>query len=578
MAIRTDRLASALYETDELLVVLRPRMSKTVRHEVDTWRSHAAALRFHLRGSEHRSLLVAVLGGTGAGKSTLVNRLLGREICATSFRRTFTTGPVAITSDANCLPDQWLGLDQRVVVDGDLPVRGDNTRITVVLSGHTLTTRLTFIDTPDLDGDSPDHHAVADLVFRWSDAILFVVTPEKYQMTELPGYYRLADRYAVPGLFVMNKCEESAVLDDFQEQLIERAWPDAKVFAIPRDDCSYVAPDRCDFRALTEALAGLSPPGAADRERGLVGRGRDVVDRMQDKVLMPLRETRRVVDRVLAVLTSLRAAGTGVDVAPLAEQFRRSMQQQSILYLMGPGRLLERIRQMPGLLARMPRTAWDVLVGGEKLDTRALSGASVETPRPAPPDFAAALSDQLVVLQSRIEDVLRSSSIIEAWIENDTEWFAATRIDANEAAQIAQEELADLRQWLEDRANQSPRDTRALERLLKHLPGGQRIVKLSEAAPYLLALVVAAHGAFLGPIDLLIIGGFSVATWLTEKLSNEVTARVRKTNQNIQRRFEHLGQEQVERARLWLDRQAPRSDELLKLEQAIGRIAECVER
>jgi hypothetical protein len=265
-------------------------------------------------------------------------------------------------------------------------------------------------------------------------------------------------------------------------------------------------------------------------------------------------------------------------VAPLTEQSRRSMQQQSILYLMGPGRILERIRQVPGLIARMPRTAWDVLMRGEKPDISALPGSSAEKAHSAPPDFAATLSDQLIVLQSRIEDILRSSSVVEEWIEDDAESFTATRIDASEAAKIANEELDELRQWLDDRASQSPRDTRALERLLKHLPGGQQIVKLSEAAPYLLALVVATHGAFFGPIDLLIIGGFSVATWLTEKLSNEVTARVRKTNRNIQRRFERLGQDQVEKTRLWLDRRSPRADELSKLEQAIGRIAECVER
>ena len=63
------------------------------------------------------------------------------------------------------------------------------------------------------------HHAQADRVFRWADAVLFLVTPEKYQMTELLPYYRLAGRYALPALYVMNKCEEEAVLEDYRRLL-----------------------------------------------------------------------------------------------------------------------------------------------------------------------------------------------------------------------------------------------------------------------------------------------------------------------------------------------------------------------
>jgi hypothetical protein len=43
----------------------------------------------------------------------------------------------------------------------------------------------TLVTRPDLDGDQPAHHAQADRAFRWAEAIVFLVTPEKYQMTEL---------------------------------------------------------------------------------------------------------------------------------------------------------------------------------------------------------------------------------------------------------------------------------------------------------------------------------------------------------------------------------------------------------
>src|SRR5262245_4087805 len=56
------------------------------------------AARFHLMRdlSKDRPAIIAVLGGTGTGKSTLVNLLLDARdhpITAASFRRTFTAGP-----------------------------------------------------------------------------------------------------------------------------------------------------------------------------------------------------------------------------------------------------------------------------------------------------------------------------------------------------------------------------------------------------------------------------------------------------------------------------------------------------
>ena len=105
---------------------------------------------------------------------------------------------------------------------------------------------MTLVDTPDLDGDTPEHHVQADRVFRWCEAVLFVTTPEKYQMTELLPYYRLAARYGLPALYVMNKCEEAAVLDDYRALLTANAaTPPLRLVAVARDD----------FAALRHLLA-----------------------------------------------------------------------------------------------------------------------------------------------------------------------------------------------------------------------------------------------------------------------------------------------------------------------------------
>src|SRR4029078_6120492 len=102
---------------------------------------------------------------------------------------------------------------------------------------------------------------------------------------------------------------------------------------------------------------------------------------------------------------------------------------------------------------------------------------------------------------------LRRARIAESSPDPPPSDYTAVKLDPADAGKIADEELAELRGWLERRWNATPRDTALLMRLLKHLPGGERLTKLSEAAPYLLAIIVATHHAFFGHVDLMILGG-----------------------------------------------------------------------
>src|SRR6185295_411133 len=118
-----------------------------------------------------------------------------------------------------------------------MPARGEPDRLVVARVDHPLLQNVTLVDTPDLDGDQPIHHAQADLAFRWADAVLFLVTPEKYQMPELLPYYRLAKRYSIPTLHVMNKTEQQPAADDYQAQLGEgpgKAFSRPTVHVVPR--------------------------------------------------------------------------------------------------------------------------------------------------------------------------------------------------------------------------------------------------------------------------------------------------------------------------------------------------------
>ena len=576
------------------------------------------AVRFHAtRSADNARPIVAIIGGTGTGKSTLINRLLGADLSAASYRRTHTAGAIVFLDAAPHLPANWLGLSATPVPA--LPARGEVDRLLRAEVDTPLLRDVTLVDTPDIDGEIVQHHQQADRVFRWCDAVVFLVTPEKYQMTELLPYYRLAARYGVPTKFVMNKADDAEAPRDYADLLQRQGIARADVYVLPRDDSTYAPPHERAMPSLRAAIGstrlasawpGASHAAEAGANTGLDRRVADLAGRVADQVIAPFRRQRTRVDRARAALASLAGgdgqSGGNVDVHPLTRQLQRRLQQKSVLYLMGPGRIVDRMRDLPAMLVRLPKSIWDLTRGNTPADAR--TGAAWTDV----PDFHQALVDQFRSLQSRIDDALAAYDLADdgrpdagaaaesgarvtlshgagaprsaAALAHDTGAgdpvppVAATttataapawKLPAERAGQIADEEIAKLKTWLETRWNGTPRDTAILQKLLNVIPGGKKLTQYSEAAPYLLTLACVAHGAVFGHLDLMILGGYTVATWLSERVSNEVSGRTRATNAALAERFEALAVEQIERARAWLDTRAPGTAELTAAEAAL---------
>ncbi|MBA2718590.1 MAG: 50S ribosome-binding GTPase, partial [Chloroflexi bacterium] len=119
------------------------------------------------------AFVIALVGGTGVGKSSVLNGLAGSEVSRASARRPTTAKPVA-----------WIpgGADDglRPLLDW-LGVAPDDTRPAVESGpGSLLAGRLAILDLPDLDSIEPEHRARVDAVLPRVDAVIWVTDPEKY--------------------------------------------------------------------------------------------------------------------------------------------------------------------------------------------------------------------------------------------------------------------------------------------------------------------------------------------------------------------------------------------------------------
>jgi hypothetical protein len=213
-----------------------------------------------------RMLVVGVIGGTGTGKSTLVNALAGREVTLASdaARPTTTTPIVVVADDVDC---SWL------------PIEAMQARL--VRSDAPAVANIVLIDCPDPDTQAEEGAGDADHTPRPSDAncnrdmlaavlpacdvLLLVATAQKYRSWIVARELR-AFAPGRPLLFVQTHASRDPdIRDDWRREL------DAQGFAVPRIF-------RLDAReAAKRAAAGLAPePGfqeliaAIDEE--LVGR------------------------------------------------------------------------------------------------------------------------------------------------------------------------------------------------------------------------------------------------------------------------------------------------------------------
>jgi GTPase Era involved in 16S rRNA processing len=268
-----------------------------------------------------RPLIVAFMGGTGVGKSTLLNRLAGQDIARTGVERPTSREVTLFHHDTVTITQLPAGL----------PI--DKVRVS---QHHDDEKRnIVWIDMPDFDSIELTNKS---LVLEWLphiDVLLYVVSPERYRDNKA-WQLLLSEGARHAWLFVLNQWDrgQSSQFEDFKLQLSKAGFADPMVF---KTDCS-AQPAEDEFTQLVDHLLQLS---TGNNVINLEQRGRESRLRELQKVLEHLHEDLAEHDyQALIDFFQLQWQKTR---QLLLEGFNWPLKQMAIAYAKNPGNRADNI-------------------------------------------------------------------------------------------------------------------------------------------------------------------------------------------------------------------------------------------
>ncbi|MEV4396615.1 ABC transporter [Nonomuraea sp. NPDC049607] len=284
--------------------------------------------------------LLAVVGGsTGAGKSTLVNSLVGADVAEPGVLRPTTLVPTLVVSPAdrdwftgqNVLPglSRATGGPGRPGGASGASAAGGAGSLRVVVS-DALGAGLALLDAPDIDSVVTSNRELAAQLLAAADLWLFVTTAARYA-DEVPwSFLRSARERSTALAVVLDRIAPEAVEPvsrDLDRLLAENGLSGTRLFTVPEaalPDEKARLPEE-SVRPIVSWLTGLAAD-AAERSRVVRQTLSGALDSLDTRV--PALAT--AVERQQAAFDGLRTIVTGAYAGGMAD-FDEGMRDGSLL-------------------------------------------------------------------------------------------------------------------------------------------------------------------------------------------------------------------------------------------------------
>ncbi|MEO3874504.1 ABC transporter [Nonomuraea sp. B12E4] len=270
--------------------------------------------------------LLAVVGGsTGAGKSTLVNSLVGADVAEPGVLRPTTLVPTLVVSPAD--RDWFMGQN---VLPGLSRATGAGPGALRVVTSETLGAGLALLDAPDIDSVVTANRELAAQLLAAADLWLFVTTAARYA-DEVPwSFLRSARERSTALAVVLDRVPPDAsepVARDLSRLLVENGLEGTRLFTVPE---AALPSEKARLpaetvRPIASWLAGLAADAAA-RSRVV----RQTLSGALDSLAVRVPSLAEAVERQQSAFEGLHSIVAGAYAGGMAD-FDEGMRDGSLL-------------------------------------------------------------------------------------------------------------------------------------------------------------------------------------------------------------------------------------------------------
>lgn len=209
-------------------------------------------------------LLVVIGGSTGAGKSTIVNSLVGSDVSASGVVRPTTRAPVLV-----CNPSDVSWFEDDRILPGLVRVTGtpsSGAGVLNVVRDDDVPPGMALLDAPDIDSVVSSNRELAAKLLAAGDLWLFVTTAARYADAVPWGFLRTAATRSTAIAILLNRVPPEAereVPQHLAEMLRTHDLGGAPLFSIPEAELAGGFIPEADMTALRSWLDDLSSDARA---------------------------------------------------------------------------------------------------------------------------------------------------------------------------------------------------------------------------------------------------------------------------------------------------------------------------